>query len=228
MHLIYCALHKKSIAATCHRGDRRSARFRSNPTQSREKDERSGYHKRIGNAARLLSPECEAGTFAASGCNMKFKGCNSASGVGWHRSPNIFFLQIDAACCCSRWPSAVGGGRARSAANAKYAAIVVDANTGKTLFSANADAPRYPASLTKMMTLYLIFEALQRGKIKKSTPGAVLRACRGRAADQARRQGRRLGHASRRPSIRWSPSRPTTRRPRSPNCSAARKTASRA
>lgn len=56
------------------------------------------------------------------------------------------------------------------AAAAKYAAIVVDANTGKTLYSSNADSRRYPASLTKMMTLYLTFEALQRGKIKKTTP----------------------------------------------------------
>lgn len=54
-------------------------------------------------------------------------------------------------------------------ANARYAAIVVDANTGKTLFSANADDERFPASLTKMMTLYIVFEALEAGKIKKST-----------------------------------------------------------
>ncbi len=58
---------------------------------------------------------------------------------------------------------------AASAADSRYAAIVVDANTGKTLFSANAGARRYPASLTKMMTLYLTFEAMKRGKIKKST-----------------------------------------------------------
>jgi D-alanyl-D-alanine carboxypeptidase len=56
-----------------------------------------------------------------------------------------------------------------SAANSKYSAIVVDANTGKTLFSASAGEPRYPASLTKMMTLYLVFERLASGKIKKST-----------------------------------------------------------
>lgn len=56
-----------------------------------------------------------------------------------------------------------------SAANSKYAAVVIDANTGKTLFSANADSRRYPASLTKMMTLYLTFEALSRGKITKET-----------------------------------------------------------
>jgi D-alanyl-D-alanine carboxypeptidase len=51
----------------------------------------------------------------------------------------------------------------------KYAAVVIDANTGKTLFAAKADASRYPASLTKMMTLFLTFDALQAGKIDKST-----------------------------------------------------------
>jgi D-alanyl-D-alanine carboxypeptidase len=48
----------------------------------------------------------------------------------------------------------------------RYAAIVVDANTGKTLHEANADSLRYPASLTKIMTLYLLFEQLEAGKIK--------------------------------------------------------------
>ncbi|MBK8456797.1 MAG: D-alanyl-D-alanine carboxypeptidase [Phyllobacteriaceae bacterium] len=52
---------------------------------------------------------------------------------------------------------------------AKHSAIVIDAATGKAMHADNADALRYPASLTKMMTLYLTFEALSRGKIKKST-----------------------------------------------------------
>lgn len=52
---------------------------------------------------------------------------------------------------------------------ARDAAIVIDANTGKTLYASNANARRYPASLTKMMTLYLTFEALAKGKITKST-----------------------------------------------------------
>ncbi len=56
------------------------------------------------------------------------------------------------------------------AANSKYAAIVVDANTGKTLFGANADVQRFPASLTKMMTLYLVFEGMAAGRFKKTTP----------------------------------------------------------
>ncbi len=47
----------------------------------------------------------------------------------------------------------------------KYAGIVVDANTGKVLYSEDADSLRYPASLTKMMTLYLTFEALEAGRI---------------------------------------------------------------
>lgn len=51
----------------------------------------------------------------------------------------------------------------------KYAAIVVDANTGRTLYSASADQIRYPASLTKMMTIYMLFEALDSGRISKST-----------------------------------------------------------
>ncbi len=58
---------------------------------------------------------------------------------------------------------------AMAAKGDRYAAIVVDANTGKTLFSANADAKRYPASLTKMMTLYMLFEAMQAGRINKDT-----------------------------------------------------------
>jgi D-alanyl-D-alanine carboxypeptidase len=44
------------------------------------------------------------------------------------------------------------------------AAIVVDAKTGKTLFASDPDSKRYPASLTKMMTLYLLFEALDEGR----------------------------------------------------------------
>jgi D-alanyl-D-alanine carboxypeptidase len=47
-----------------------------------------------------------------------------------------------------------------------YASIVVDANSGATMQASNADSTRHPASLTKIMTLYLLFERLQAGKIK--------------------------------------------------------------
>lgn len=46
-----------------------------------------------------------------------------------------------------------------------YGAIVIEAHTGKILFNDNADGITYPASLTKMMTLYLLFEAVESGKI---------------------------------------------------------------
>lgn len=51
---------------------------------------------------------------------------------------------------------------------ARYAAIVVSANSGKVLHDTRADARRFPASLTKMMTLYMLFDAIDKGKISKS------------------------------------------------------------
>ncbi len=48
----------------------------------------------------------------------------------------------------------------------KYAAIVVDANTGEVLYERRADAQRFPASITKVMTAYLTFEALATGRLK--------------------------------------------------------------
>jgi D-alanyl-D-alanine carboxypeptidase len=54
-----------------------------------------------------------------------------------------------------------------------YASIVVDANSGAVLQATNADSPRHPASLTKIMTLYLLFERLEAGKIKLSTEMTV-------------------------------------------------------
>ena len=53
-----------------------------------------------------------------------------------------------------------------SQAEAVTAAIVMDAESGRVLQAKNPDAIKYPASLTKIMTLYLTFEALEQGKIK--------------------------------------------------------------
>ena len=49
---------------------------------------------------------------------------------------------------------------------APYADIVIDANSGAVLQATNPDASRHPASLTKIMTLYLLFEQLEAGKLK--------------------------------------------------------------
>lgn len=52
------------------------------------------------------------------------------------------------------------------AANAeKYASIVIDAETDTVLHARHADAPRYPASLTKVMTLYMLFDEIKAGRI---------------------------------------------------------------
>ena len=48
---------------------------------------------------------------------------------------------------------------------APYAALVVDARSGQVLHERNADARLHPASLTKMMTLYIVFEAVEHGEI---------------------------------------------------------------
>ncbi len=51
-----------------------------------------------------------------------------------------------------------------------YADIVVDDNSGIVLHEVSADEPRHPASLTKIMTLYLLFEELEAGRLKLDTP----------------------------------------------------------
>jgi D-alanyl-D-alanine carboxypeptidase len=56
------------------------------------------------------------------------------------------------------------GPMAGAAHAAPDAAFVLDAKTDKVLYASNADAPRHPASLTKMMTLYMLFDALAKGK----------------------------------------------------------------
>lgn len=48
----------------------------------------------------------------------------------------------------------------------RYAAIIIDDATGQVLHQVNSDAPRYPASLTKMMTLYMTFEAIEAKKLR--------------------------------------------------------------
>ena len=64
--------------------------------------------------------------------------------------------------------SALSGGvtLAPASALARYASIVVDAETGQVLHAVNADTRNYPASLTKMMTLYMVFDALEKGTLK--------------------------------------------------------------
>ena len=64
-------------------------------------------------------------------------------------------------------------------AAARYASIVVDAASGRVLHARHADKRLYPASLTKMMTLYMLFEALDRGDLDMDTPLPVSRRAAG-------------------------------------------------
>ena len=58
---------------------------------------------------------------------------------------------------------------------APYAAMVIDARSGEVLHSRNADTRLHPASLTKMMTLYVAFEAVARGEISLDTKVKITR-----------------------------------------------------
>ena len=54
-------------------------------------------------------------------------------------------------------------------ANNKYASIIVEEHSGKVLFSRNADSFRFPASMAKVMTMYILFQELDEGSISLST-----------------------------------------------------------
>lgn len=57
----------------------------------------------------------------------------------------------------------------------QYSALVVEPESGRILYEKDADGLRHPASVTKMMTLYIVFEALERGEITLNTPLEVSR-----------------------------------------------------
>ncbi|WP_428688298.1 serine hydrolase [Roseibium sp.] len=72
------------------------------------------------------------------------------------------------------------GAPAIAMAGPKYSGIVVDAKTGKTLYASAADSYRYPASLTKIMTLYVVFEELEAGRLSLDSHLTVSRYASGR------------------------------------------------
>ena len=68
-----------------------------------------------------------------------------------------------------------------SKANPKYASIVVEESSGRVLYSRNADKQLFPASLTKIMTLYLLFEALQNRRVSINTRMTVSKVAASRS-----------------------------------------------
>jgi D-alanyl-D-alanine carboxypeptidase len=76
---------------------------------------------------------------------------------------------------------AVIAGTSLAAQAAPYADIVVDGNSGDVLHATNPDAKRHPASLTKIMTLYLLFEQLEAGKLRLDSPLEISEEAAGQA-----------------------------------------------
>ena len=73
------------------------------------------------------------------------------------------------------------GGTAAAKPSSKYAALVIDARSGHVLHSRSADAIRHPASLTKIMTLYMVFDAVEKGRMRMDQRLPVSRTAAGRS-----------------------------------------------
>ncbi len=80
-----------------------------------------------------------------------------------------FRLTGRAATCVLALLGATAATAEQSAAAGRHASMVIDANSGAVLHAQAADEVRYPASLTKMMTLYIAFELLEQGRMSFSS-----------------------------------------------------------
>jgi D-alanyl-D-alanine carboxypeptidase len=89
--------------------------------------------------------------------------CGGLAGPIWRAAGSLGVLLIALAASLGLFAPA-------AEANSKFAAITVDARNGKVLFSSKADAIRHPASLTKMMTLYVVFQELESGRLSLDSP----------------------------------------------------------
>ena len=106
---------------------------------------------------------------------MLFRGVGALSGLRWGvfslvAAVSVLAVSSETSDARSRRkhvePSETSS-RARAVSDEpRYSDIVVDGNSGAILHASNPDALRHPASLTKVMTLYLLFEQLEAGKLK--------------------------------------------------------------
>lgn len=85
------------------------------------------------------------------------------------RTPALLLTVLAALAGCSTTSTPEMALTLPATQSAKHSAIVVNAYNGEVLFEENSEALRYPASLTKMMTIYMMFEAIDSGRITKST-----------------------------------------------------------
>ena len=96
-------------------------------------------------------------------------GWSGHSGVRWGALSLTAFIAITAFSDSADARRGRHRSQAAESYQPSYSSIVVDANSGAVMQASNADAPRHPASLTKIMTLYMLFERLEQGKIKLTT-----------------------------------------------------------
>ncbi len=82
------------------------------------------------------------------------------------------------------------GSSRQAVARPAFSAITVDASTGNVIYASNIDSKRFPASLTKVMTLYLMFQDIDAGRMTFSTPMKVSKHA---AAQQPSKLGLRVG-----------------------------------
>jgi D-alanyl-D-alanine carboxypeptidase len=87
-----------------------------------------------------------------------------------HVSSLIILAVLAATAVVATVDTAEAARRKRGGYAPPYASIVIDVNSGKTLQGVNPDAPRFPASVTKVMTLYMLFEQIERGRFQLDTP----------------------------------------------------------
>lgn len=92
----------------------------------------------------------------------------------------LILLTLLAACQSAGPPSIRGKpvpslsvAEARAIGDPRYAGIVVETDTGRVLYEEDSDQPRHPASLAKLMTLYLLFEAVESGALGMNSELAV-------------------------------------------------------
>ena len=83
----------------------------------------------------------------------------------FRRGLGAFCLAMAALICALSLPAAANA-QVRVSSDSKFSAIVIDARSGEVLYSVRADSPRYPASVTKVMTLYMTFDALAKGQLR--------------------------------------------------------------
>src|SRR5580692_82367 len=86
--------------------------------------------------------------------------------AGTERTGRKFVMRLSAlAAAAAACVAAHPGPASAQIGSDRYSSIVMDAATGNVLEAANPDAPRHPASLAKLMTLYMVFEALRDRRI---------------------------------------------------------------